>query len=87
MCRNVWSQLPRSKKMVYVCKGAVSHAAVIIDSQRVVQIPYRDNGKGGLIVLSGKLSYRDAQKLDRANKIVWVNLDSARKFSEEVYVL
>lgn len=86
MCRNIWSQLPRSKKMVYVCKGAVSHAAVIIDSQRVVQIPYRDNGKGGLVVLSGRISYRDAQRLDRANKIVWLNLDFARKFSEEVNI-
>lgn len=86
MCRNIWSQLPRSKKMVYVCKGAVSHAAVIIDSQRVVQIPYRDNGKGVLVVLSGRISYRDAQRLDRANKIVWLNLDFVRKFSEEVNI-
>jgi len=84
MFRSVWSQLPRSKKMVFVCKGAVSHAAVIVDSQRVVQIPYRDNGNGGLVVLSGKISFRDAQKLDRANKIIWMSLDSVRKFSEEV---
>ena len=84
MFRSVWSQLPRSKKMVFVCKGAVSHAAIIENSVRVVQIPYRDNGKHGLVVLSGKISFRDAQKLDRANKIVWLSLDSVRKFSEEV---
>ena len=84
MFRSVWSQLPRSKKMVFVCKGAVTHAAVIVDSQRVVQIPYRDNGNGGLVVLSGNISFRDAQKLDRANKIIWLSLDSVRKFSEEV---
>lgn len=84
MFRSVWSQLPRSKKMVFVCKGAVTHAAVIVDSQRVVQIPYRDNGNGGLVVLSRKISFRDAQKLDRANKIIWLSLDFVRKFSEEV---
>ena len=84
MSRNLWFRLPRSRKLVFINRGAVSHASIVVGNRKVVQIPYRDNGDGELVVLSGRISFRDAQKLDRAGKIVWVDLDVARDLYEAV---
>lgn len=80
---NGWLELPKTKRMVYVRRGSVSHAAVHVDGERIVQIPYKDAGNGKLVRLSERLSFKDVSRLEIAKKIIWIEIQVAKNFLSE----